>query len=147
MPLDPSQAGRAYPPGPPYQVEREKIREFACAVGLTDPAHHDPVAARALGHPDVLAPPTFLCVPMQHATDQVVLDPELGLDYDRVVHRDQRFVLGRPVYAGDRLTLTVHIDAVKSPAGSDVLELRAEVAAADGTSVATVFMSLVTRAR
>ena len=59
MSLDPSFVGRSYPPTAPYQVGREKIREFATAIGATDPAHHDPAAARALGHPDVVAPPTF----------------------------------------------------------------------------------------
>ena len=59
MPLDPSFVGRTYPPTAPYQVGREKIREFATAIGATDAAYHDPEAARALGYPDVVAPPTF----------------------------------------------------------------------------------------
>ncbi|MGW1084034.1 FAS1-like dehydratase domain-containing protein [Kitasatospora sp. NPDC002522] len=147
MALAASLAGRVYPPGAPYPVEREKVREFARAVGELHPLCHDPEAARAAGHPDVLAPPTFLCAPAHRAADRAVFDPEVGLDYDRVVHRDQRFVLHRPVHAGDRLLLTVHIDAVRSVAGTDVLELRTEVSAADGgTPVATVFMSLAARA-
>ena len=52
MALDHSYVGRKYPPTAPYQVGREKIREFAAAIGATDPAYHDPAAARALGHPD-----------------------------------------------------------------------------------------------
>ena len=59
MPLDPSFVGRTYPPTEPYQVGREKIREFAAAIGDANPAYPDPEAARALGHPDVVAPPTF----------------------------------------------------------------------------------------
>ncbi|MFB7559417.1 FAS1-like dehydratase domain-containing protein [Streptomyces brevispora] len=146
MPLDPAFAGRVYPPTAPYEVGREKIREFAAAVGAEHPVHHDPRAARALGHRDVMAPPTFLAALMQRASDPVVLDPELGLDYTRVVHRDQRFVFVRPVYAGDVLRMVMHIDAVKSLAGNDLLELRAETEDAAGGPVATVFMSLVSRA-
>ncbi|MEU1090867.1 MaoC family dehydratase N-terminal domain-containing protein [Streptomyces sp. NPDC005892] len=146
MPLDPAFAGRVYPPTDPYEVEREKIREFALAIGEGHPAHHDPRAARALGHRDLVAPPTFLSVLMQRATDPVVLDPEIGLDYSRVVHRDQRFVFGRPVCAGDVLRLVVHIDGVRSLAGSDVLELRAEAEDVTGGRVATIHMSLVARA-
>ncbi|WUQ01551.1 MaoC family dehydratase N-terminal domain-containing protein [Streptomyces sp. NBC_00247] len=146
MPLDPAFAGRVYPTTGPYEVEREKIREFAVAIGETHPAHHDPAAARVLGHRDLVAPPTFLTVLMQRATDPVVLDPELGLDYARVVHRDQRFTFERPVYAGDVLRLVVHIDAVRSLAGSDVLELRAEAEDMTGVPVATIRMSLVARA-
>ena len=57
--LDQSFVGRTYPPTEPYQVGREKIREFADAIGATDAAYHDPAAAAALGYPDVVAPPTF----------------------------------------------------------------------------------------
>ena len=59
MPLDQSYVGRSYPPTEPYQVGREKIREFARAIGATDPEYLDPEAARALGYADVVAPPTF----------------------------------------------------------------------------------------
>ena len=46
-----------------------------------------------------------------------MFDPELGLDYTRVVHGDQRFVYQRPVRAGDRLTVVVHVDNIsRSPA-------------------------------
>ena len=58
MALDPSFVGRSYPPTRPYEVGREKIREFAAAIGDANPAYTDPAAARALGHPDVIAPPT-----------------------------------------------------------------------------------------
>ncbi|MFE3515499.1 MaoC family dehydratase N-terminal domain-containing protein [Streptomyces sp. NPDC059166] len=146
MPLDSAFAGRVYPPTEPYEVGREKIREFARAVGADHPAHHDPGAARELGHRDVLAPPTFLAVLMQRATDPVVYDPELGLDYYRVVHRDQRFSFTRPVYAGDVLRLVVHIDSVRSLAGNDVIELRAEAQDAEDLPVATIRMALVSRA-
>ncbi len=60
MALDQSFVGRAYPPTEPYEVGREKIREFAEAVGDANPAYTDTEAARALGHPDVIAPPTFV---------------------------------------------------------------------------------------
>ena len=59
MALNPDFIGRSYPPSPPYAVGREKIREFAMAVGDHNPAYHDVDAARALGYRDVIAPPTF----------------------------------------------------------------------------------------
>src|SRR5687767_2831621 len=103
MPLDPSFVGRTYPPTAPYQVGREKIREFATAIGATDAAHHDPEAARKLGYADVVAPPTFPVLVTMAASRQIVDDPELGVDYSRVVHGDQRFAYVRPVVAGDEL--------------------------------------------
>ena len=145
MPLDRSFVGRKYPPTPPYEVGREKIREFADAIGDPNPAYRDPEAARALGHPDVVAPPTFPIVLSMRAAAQVVGDPELGLDYSRVVHREQRFVYPRPVYAGDRLTVTVSVETIRSAAGNDLVTTRGDVATVDGEPVLTAYSTLVAR--
>ena len=80
---------------------REKIREFADAINDPNPVYRDRAAAQALGHPDVMAPPTFPIVLTLPAGGQVIDDPELGLDYSRVVHGEQRFVY-RPPGAGRR---------------------------------------------
>ncbi|MEV7778136.1 MaoC family dehydratase N-terminal domain-containing protein [Kitasatospora sp. NPDC088351] len=146
MALDPSFIGRTYPPTEPYEVGREKIREFAVAVGDANPAYSDPEAARALGHPDVIAPPTFPFVITYQAAGQVVEDPQLGLDYTRVVHGDQKFAYTRPVRAGDRLSVAVTIDNIKSLAGNDVLTVRGEVTDGSGEHVVTSIMTLVARA-
>ncbi|WP_431944532.1 FAS1-like dehydratase domain-containing protein [Actinacidiphila sp. bgisy167] len=146
MALDQSFVGRTYPPTAPYEVGREKIREFAEAVGDPNPVYTDPEAAKALGHPDVIAPPTFPFVITYKAAGQVVLDPELGLDYSRVVHGDQKFSYTRPVRAGDRLSVTVAIEAIKSLAGNDVIDVRGEVHDESGEHVVTALMKLVARA-
>ncbi|MEY9874362.1 acyl dehydratase [Streptacidiphilus sp. MAP12-33] len=146
MPLDPAFVGRSYPPTPAYEVGREKIREFAEAVGDANPAYVDREAAKALGHPDVIASPTFPFLITYRAAAQVVQDPELGLDFTRVVHGDQRFVYTRPVRAGDRLSVTCVIDSIKSLAGNDVLSVRGEVHDETGEHVVTSYMTLVARA-
>lgn len=146
MPLDQSFVGRTYPPTAPYEVGREKIREFAEAIGDANPAYTDPDAAKALGHSDVIAPPTFVFAVTFKAAGQVVDDPELGLDYSRVVHGDQKFGYTRPVRAGDRLSVTSHIDAIKSLAGNDVLTVRGEVHDEHGEHVVTAYTVLVARA-
>ncbi|WP_380278679.1 MaoC family dehydratase N-terminal domain-containing protein [Kitasatospora purpeofusca] len=146
MALDPSFIGRTYPPTEPYEVGREKIREFAVAVGDANPAYTDPEAAKELGHPDVIAPPTFPILLSMRASAQVVQDPELGLDYSRVVHGDQKFSYTRPVRAGDRLTVAVTVDNIKSLAGNDVLTVRGEIADESGEHVVTSVMTLVARA-
>src|SRR5437763_15789719 len=112
MPLDVSFVGRVYPPSPPYEVAREKIREFADAIGDPNPLYRSAAAAQALGHPDVIAPPTFPIVLTLPASRQVIADPELGLDYSRVVHGDQRFVYLRPIRAGDALTVVVSVEGI-----------------------------------
>ncbi|MDH6225578.1 MULTISPECIES: MaoC family dehydratase N-terminal domain-containing protein [Streptomyces] len=146
MALDQSFVGRSYPPTDPYEVGREKIREFAASIGDPNPAYTDPEAAKALGHPDVIAPPTFVFAISFKAAHRVIHDPELGLDYSRVVHGDQKFAYRRPVRAGDRLTVTTTIDAVKSLAGNDILDIRGDVHDETGELVVTAWTKLVARA-
>ncbi|AJZ82267.1 MaoC family dehydratase N-terminal domain-containing protein [Streptomyces sp. AgN23] len=147
MALDQSFVGRTYPPTAAYEVGREKIREFAESLGDTNPAYTDPEAARALGYPDVIAPPTFIfTITFKAAGKQVVEDPQLGLDYSRVVHGDQQFEYTRPVRAGDHLSVTSIIDSIKSLAGNDILSVRGEVHDKAGDHVATSFTTLVARA-
>ncbi|MFD9907428.1 MaoC family dehydratase N-terminal domain-containing protein [Streptomyces sp. NPDC059063] len=146
MALDQSFVGRSYPPTTPYEVGREKIREFAVAVGDANPAYADQQAAKALGHPDVLAPPTFVFAITYKAAGQVISDPQLGLDFSRVVHGDQKFAYTRPVYAGDRLTVTSTIETIKSVAGNDILDIRGEVHDEAGEHVVTAWTKLVARA-
>ena len=146
MPLDPSFVGRTYPPTRPYVVGREKIREFAAAIGDPNPAYTDVEAARALGHRDLVAPPTFAIVVSLPAAHQVVLDPALGLDYSRVVHGEQRFELRRPIYAGDELAVTVTVDKIRSVAGNDIITTRGDIATTSGELVASAYSTLVSRA-
>jgi acyl dehydratase len=143
--LDQSFVGRKYPPTAPYEVGREKIREFADAIGDPNPVYRDPQAARALGHPDVIAPPTFPIVVSMLASSQVAFDPELGLDYSRVVHGEQRFVYARPIHAGDRLSVTVTVESIRSAAGNDLLTTRGDVSTVDGEPVVTAYATLVAR--
>jgi acyl dehydratase len=143
--LDPSFVGRSYPPTPTYEVGREKIREFADALGDDNPAFRDPAAARALGYPDVIAPPTFAIVMTLPAGWLVTNDPELGIDYSRVVHGEQRFAWARPIVAGDRLRTTVSIDEIRTAAGNDLLTTKADVATEAGEHVLTAYGLLVVR--
>ncbi len=102
MGVNPDLAGREYPPDSVYEVSREKIAEFATAIGSADPAHFDPDAARALGHPGIVAPPTFAVIIAQRSEARILRDPEAGIDYSRVVHGEEKFVHHRPIVVGDR---------------------------------------------
>ena len=145
MPLDQSFIGREYPPTAPYEVGREKIREFADAIQDSADVYRDPEAAKAAGHPDVIAPPTFAMILSMGAHDALVADPSLGLDYSRVVHGQQEFVHHRPIRAGDQLVTVTHVDDVKARAGNDFLTVRAEIATVDGEPVCTATSLLVAR--
>ncbi|MBB5870550.1 acyl dehydratase [Allocatelliglobosispora scoriae] len=145
MPLDQSFVGRVYPPHPAYQVGREKIREFADAIGASDPIHHDVEAAKALGYPDVVAPATFLTIIATAANRQIVVDPGLGVDYSRVVHGDQRFTYVRPVVAGDELVVHASIEDILSRGGHDFLTSRFDIVTTAGEPVGSVWTKLVIR--
>jgi acyl dehydratase len=91
-------------PAVEYEVGREKIREYAHAVGETNPVHHDPEAARAAGFRNVVAPPMFCVVYSAPAVGPGILDPEVGINLAAMVHGGQEFVWGEPVCAGDVIT-------------------------------------------
>jgi acyl dehydratase len=145
MALDRELVGRSYPPSAVYEVGRAKIAEFARAIGEDDPVHHDVEAARSAGHPDVIAPPTFAIVVTLEAANVVLGDPDVSLDYSRVVHGEQKFAHHRPVRAGDRLVATTTIDAVRSVAGNDLLTTRVDLTTEDGEAVCTAISMLVAR--
>jgi acyl dehydratase len=145
MALDPSYIGRSYPPTEAYLVTREKIAEFADAVGDPNPAYRSAAAAQALGHGDVLAPPTFPVVVSRVATAQVIFDPQLGLDYSRVVHGEQSFTYDRPVVAGDRLVAVATVENIRSAAGNDLLTLRTDLSTPEGEHVCAARMVVVAR--
>jgi acyl dehydratase len=145
VPLDQSFIGREYPRTAPYEVGREKIREFAESIKDDSPLYRDPDAAKAAGYPDVIAPPTFAVILSMRAHDVVVHDPKLGLDYSRVVHGQQEFTHHRPIRAGDELVVVVHVDDIKARAGNDFLTVRAEIGTVEGEAVCTATSMLVAR--
>jgi acyl dehydratase len=144
--LNPEFVGRVYPASSTYVVGREKIREFATAVGDRNPAFHDVEAARALGYPDLVAPPTFSIILSMRASESVVFDPDLGLDYARVVHGEQRFSLARPIVAGDELRVQTTIDGIRTMAGNDMITTRADFTTVAGEHVGSATSLLVSRA-
>ena len=146
MPINRDYIGREYPASTTYEVGREHIRSFAKAIGDPNPAYVDPEAARALGHPDVIAPPTFLTVlNFRFADEGITTDPGLGLDYSRVVHGEQRFTLHRPVRAGDVLSAVSRIEDVRDAGRNELINTVMEITAADGEKVATARGTIVSR--
>ncbi|HEX7221927.1 MAG TPA: MaoC family dehydratase N-terminal domain-containing protein, partial [Candidatus Limnocylindrales bacterium] len=135
MGLNREYIGRSFPASEPYEVSRVKIREFAIAIGDANPAYLDTAAAQALGHRDVIAPPTFAIVVAMKTNETVMFDPELKLDYSRVVHGDQSFTHHRPITAGDQLVSVAHIDAITSRMGNDMVTVRTEITTVDGEPV------------
>ncbi|WP_010525297.1 MaoC family dehydratase N-terminal domain-containing protein [Nesterenkonia sp. F] len=146
MSIDPALEGREYPPAKPFQVSREAVREFATAVQAAHPAHHDVDAARALGRRDLVAPPTFAVIVAQRAEAAVVADEEVGIDFSRVVHADERFTHHSPILAGDTLHASVRLERIRVMGAGAMVTTVVEIAAEDGTARSTVASSLLVRA-
>lgn len=149
MALNQDCIGRNYEAPGSFEVAREHIRIFANAIGDPNPAYRDPEAARRLGHPDVVAPPTYLTtVGLSLAATRSggpLTDPDLGLDFSRVVHGEQRYVHHRPVVPGDVLRLRTTIESIRAAGANELLTMRDEIVADDGQVVCTAYNTIVSR--
>jgi Acyl dehydratase len=145
MALNRDFVGRTYPQSAPYEVSRVKIREFAAAIGDDNPIYRDKEAAKAAGHPDVIAPPTFPIVFSLSGAGEALGDPELGLNFAMVVHGEQRFEYQRPIHAGDELVCSSTITEIRSVGRNEFLTVRSVVTTADGEPVCTTYNTIVER--
>jgi acyl dehydratase len=136
MPVDTKAAGKTYEPKT-YAVGREKVREYANAVGETNPVHLDVEAARAAGYDDVVAPPMFAVVYSAPAMAPAVLDPEIGMNLAMMVHGGQEFEWGRPVVAGDEITTTASVKDISERDGKGFYVFETVSTNQDGDTVAT----------
>jgi acyl dehydratase len=113
MAISTAAVGKSYAPVT-YAVGREKIREYARAVGETNPLHHDVDHAREQGYKDVVAPPMFCVVYCGPALGPAMFDPEVGIDFARLLHSAQEFRWGPLVQAGDEVTTTLTVKDISS---------------------------------
>jgi acyl dehydratase len=128
--------GKSYP-STLYAVGREKIKEYALAVGETNPLHLDPEAARAAGFRDVVAPPMFCVVYSSAAIGPAIFDPEVGINFAMMVHGGQEFAWGPLVVAGDEITTTVSVKSVEERAGNGFYVFESQSTNQDGETVCT----------
>jgi len=95
-------------------VDRTRLRFFAKVIDETDPVYTGAAAAQAAGHPDVLAPPTFIfAAELDSGASHTLLDT-IGLPIAKLLHGEQCFQYHRPVYAGDTITVRSRIADITS---------------------------------
>jgi acyl dehydratase len=138
--------GKTYPPTV-YAVGREKVREYALATGETNPLHLDLDAARKAGHGDLVAPPMFAVVYQGRGVHEPLFDPELAIDFPRLLHAAQEFHWGPLVIAGDEITTVVTVAAISERAGLGFYDFRAESRNQRGELVADGLWRNVVRER
>ncbi len=144
MAVNTEPVGRSYDPVT-YAVGREKIREYAAAVGETNPLHVDVEAARAAGYDDVVAPPMFAVVYSSPAVTVAMFDPELGVDFARVVHGAQELVWGPLVVAGDEITTTATVKDISERGGMSFFVFEAVSDNRRGEMVCTGTWTIIVR--
>jgi acyl dehydratase len=144
LPVKTEAIGKTYPPAV-YAVGREKIKEYAAAVGETNPIHLDPEAARAAGYVDVVAPPMFAVVYSAPAMGPAIMDPEVGINLPAMVHGGQEFAWGRPVVAGDEITTTASVKEIYERDGRGFYVFETTSTNQDGETVCSATWTNIVR--
>jgi acyl dehydratase len=136
--------GKTFAPAT-YAVGREKIREYAHAVGETDALYLDVEAARAAGYADVVAPPMFAVVYSLPAVWPALFDEEVGIDFAQMVHGGQEFEWGPLVVAGDEITTTASVKDVSERRGNGFFVFESVSVNGGGETVCTGLWSNIVR--
>ena len=130
-----------------YAVGREKIREFARAVGESDARYLDVDAARAAGHPDLVAPPMFAVVYSAAALEAAIFDPAVGIDFAMLLHGGQEFTWGALVHAGDEITTEAELGEVSERLGLTFFRFRSRSRNQHGAEVCSGIWTQIVRPR
>jgi acyl dehydratase len=134
MPVKTDAVGKEWP-GADYEVGAEKVREYANAVGVTNPVHHEREAAKEAGFRDVVAPPMFCVVYKWRAMAVAGTDPEVGMNLAALVHGGQEFVWEEPVCSGDVITTTPKCTEIYEKDGKGFYVFETTSVNQDGTVV------------
>jgi len=145
MPLNKAFEGREFAESPPYEVTPESIREFADAIGDPNPLYRDETAAKEGGYDAIIAPPTYLTKLNFIYSAEMMLDPDLGLNYALVVHGEQEYEYRRPVKAGDVLVAKPKIASITAKGRNELLVTEAVVSTTAGEQVAVARSTIVSR--
>jgi acyl dehydratase len=106
MALKTDAVGKTWP-GVDFEIEAERIAQYADAIGAESLVHKDAAAAASAGFRDVVAPPMFVVVYSAPAMGPALFDPAVEMNFAAMVHGGQEFEWDEPVCAGDVITTAV----------------------------------------
>ena len=129
-----------------YEVEREKVREYAAAVQNDDAAFFDEQAAADLGYPGLLAPLTFICVFGYKAVAAFFEHANITTEDAQIVQVDQVLKFREPIKAGDRLYCDVSIESIRRAHGTDIIMTKQTITNEAGDIVQETYTTLAGRA-
>lgn len=126
-----------------FEVNREKVREFARAVKDDHPAHYSEDAAKEIGYDSLVASLTFVAVAGRKVQMEIFNQFDVPVNMERVLHRDQKLIFHRPILAGDKLWFDSYLDSVIESHGAILTEVRGEVTDEDGNPVLTSIVTIL----
>ena len=144
VPVNTDAIGKSYP-AMIYAVGREKVREYAHAVGESNPLYLNVEAARAAGYADVVAPPMFAVVYAGRSITLALFDPEVGIDFARMLHGGQEFRWGPVVVAGDEIATTTTVKDVSERGGMNFFVFETDSRNQRGETVCTGLWTNIVR--
>lgn len=122
-------AGKVYPERP-FVVDPARVEAFR-AVFDEPPTSGVPV--------------TFVTAAEFAVLPDIVEDPELGLDFARVLHGNQEYAFGRPLVEGESLTVRSRIDAIRLMGGNGFLTIVTELVGEGEEVVCTARSTMIER--
>ncbi|MFZ0379204.1 MAG: MaoC family dehydratase N-terminal domain-containing protein [Solirubrobacteraceae bacterium] len=144
MPVNADAIGKTYPVTT-YAVGREKVREYAHAVGETNPLYLNVEAAREAGYADVVAPPMFAVVYAGRSITPALFDPDVGIDFPKMLHGGQEFIWGPVVVAGDEIATTTTVKDITTRGGMNFFVFETDSRNQRGETVCTGLWTNVVR--
>ncbi|WP_428839010.1 (3R)-hydroxyacyl-ACP dehydratase subunit HadA [Mycobacterium kyorinense] len=129
-----------------YEVEREKIREYAVAVKNDDPAFFEEKAALELGYKGLVAPLTFISVFGYTAQAAFFEHANIATNDAQIVQVDQVLKFLKPIQVGDKLYCDVYVDSVRRAHGTDIIVTKNIVTNEAGEVVQETYTTLAGRA-
>ena len=128
--LNPDSVGSTFAGTDSVTLSQSEIDAFCAVIGESN---------------TTIAPPTFTIRITLTQFEEILTRPEIGLDWSRLVHGDQKFEIFSPVKAGDNLTCAATIESYRVAAGNDIVSVRSDLHR-DGKLVISAWSTLVVRA-
>jgi acyl dehydratase len=128
-----------------YEVEREKIREYAEAVKNDDASFYAEEAAEELGYGGLLAPLTFISVFGYQAQTAFFASANIGIQDAQIVQVDQELKFLKPVKAGDKLYCDVYVHSIRQAHGTDIVVTKNIISDQNGDLIQETYTTLAGR--
>ncbi len=128
--LNPDSVGRTFEGAELVSVSQSEINSFCAVLSESN---------------TTVAPPTFSIRITLEQSQEILSSPEIGLDWSRVVHGDQRFDIKRPIVAEDSFKCSSTIESYKVSSGNEIVSVRSDLHSNNDLVVST-WSTLVVRA-